>query len=144
MKEKIVKAPEGQRINVLGDNQVLKLTGKDTNGQFAVIIQNLPPGAGVPKHVHSNDDEHFHLLEGEVHFEVGNDEYTLKAGDMIFLPRHIPHSLRVLGHTTAVVRLTVVPAGAEDMFMELDKLPEGPPDFEKVSEICGRYGVAFI
>jgi len=144
MKQKIVKTTEGQRINVLGDNQVLKLTGKDTDGQFAVIIQNLPPGIGVPKHIHSNDDEHFHLLEGEIHFEVGNEEYTLKAGDMIFLPRHIPHSLRVVGDKTAVVRLTIVPAGAEEMFIELDKLPAGPPDMGTVTEICGRYGVSFV
>jgi quercetin dioxygenase-like cupin family protein len=144
MKEKIVKAAEGQRINVLGDNQVIKLTGKESNGQLAVIIQNLPPGVAVPKHVHTNDDEHFHLLEGEVHFEVGTDEYTLKAGDMIFLPRHIPHSLRVVGDKAAVVRLSIIPAGAEEMFMELDKLPDGPPDFAKVAGICGRYGVSFV
>ena len=144
MKEVVLKATEGQQINVLGDNQVIKLTGKETNGQFAVIMQHLPPGAGVPKHVHSNGDEHFHILEGEVHFEVGNDDYTLKAGDMIFLPRGVPHSVHVTGDQTAVIRLTAVPAGAEDMFMELDKLPAGPPDFARVSEICGRYGISFL
>jgi quercetin dioxygenase-like cupin family protein len=144
IREKIVKEAEGQRINVLGDNQVIKLTGKESNGRLAVIIQNLPPGVAVPKHVHANDDEHFHLLEGEVHFEVGTDEYILKAGDMIFLPRHIPHSLHVVGDKTAVVRLSIVPAGAEEMFIELDKLPDGPPDFANVAEICGRYGVSFV
>ncbi len=144
MKQKVVTATEGKWINVLGDNQVIKLTGKDTNGQLTVIIQNLPPGVGVPKHVHANDDEHFHLLEGEVHFEVGDEEHILKAGDMIFLPRDIPHSLKVVGDKTAVVHLSIVPSGAEDMFIELDQLPEGPPDFPKVAEICGRYGVSFV
>jgi len=38
----------------------------------------------------------------------------------------------------------VFPAGIEDMFEELGALPPGPPDFPKVAEICGRYGVKFV
>lgn len=144
MKEKVVKSTEGQQINVLTGSQIIKLTGKETNGQFASIIQNLPPGTGVPRHIHNSNDEHFHILAGEVHFEFGDDESTLKAGDMIFLPRNIPHSIRSVGDQTAVIALTVTPAGAENMFMELSELPAGAPNFEKVSEICGKYGISFL
>jgi len=35
------------------------------------------------------------------------------------------------------------PAGIEFMFTELAELPEGPPDFEKVAEICGKHGISF-
>jgi len=30
------------------------------------------------------------------------------------------------------------------MFKELVKLPAGPPDFEKVSEIAAKYGISFV
>lgn len=141
---KTVRAAEGQRMNVLGDNQVLKYTGQDTGGQIAVIIQNLAPGIEVPMHVHDNEDEHFHLLEGEVLFEVENSRLTLKPGDMIFLPRHIPHSFKVAGQVTARVRLSIVPAGLENMFAELGQLPPGPPDPAEVAGICKKYGVSFV
>ncbi len=36
------------------------------------------------------------------------------------------------------------PAGIEFMFKELSELPEGPPDFPKVAEICGRHGITLV
>jgi hypothetical protein len=39
---------------------------------------------------------------------------------------------------------TAFPAGIEYMFKELAKLPDGPPNFEKVSEICEKYGISFV
>ena len=30
------------------------------------------------------------------------------------------------------------------MFFELAKIPDSPPDFEKVSEICGKHGISFV
>lgn len=144
MKEKLVKANEGVAINVLGDNQLVKLTAEDSNGQLTVIMQHLPAGIEIPAHVHTNEDEHFHLIEGEVQFTLSEKVYNLVAGDMIFLPRNIPHAIKVTGNDAAIVRLSIIPAGLEKMFGELDQLSAGPPDLERVSEICGRYGVTFV
>ena len=81
---KIVKQNEGLVLNVLGDNQTIKLTGKDTNGQFTLIEQNNPPGVGIPPHVHENEDEVFQVLEGSVEMRIGDSATTLNAGDVIF------------------------------------------------------------
>ena len=143
-KQKVVRDTEGKPVNVLGDHQVLKLTAGDTNGQFTAIVQNNPPNTRIPKHVHANEDEVFHLLEGEMEFEVGTQTVTLKAGDLIFLPRGVPHSFKVVGSANAKTHLTVFPAGIEKMFEELSQLPAGPPDLPTVARICGRYGVQFV
>ena len=76
-------------------------------------------------------------------FNVGGKKSLLKKGDMIFLPRGIPHSWKVVGTTNAKTYLDIFSAGLENMFEELNQLPSGPPDFSKVAEICGRYGVVF-
>lgn len=144
MKDKITRVGEGQILNVLGDHQLVKLTSEESNGALAVIIQHMEPGLEVPRHVHVMEDEHFHLLEGDVQFEVDDKIVDLTAGDMIFLPRGIPHAIRVMGFDTAVVRLTITPGGLEKMFMELNGLPDGPPDMTKVVEICENYGVSFV
>ena len=144
LKPKIVRNGEGKIINVIGDIQTFKLTGKDTNGLFTLIEEENEPGTGIPPHVHENEDEVFKVIEGEMELTVGDKTTILKAGDLAFGPRGIPHSWKIIGDSKAKVILSVFPAGIEDMFEELGELPPGPPDFPKVAEICGRYGIKFI
>ncbi|NND52341.1 MAG: quercetin 2,3-dioxygenase [Flavobacteriaceae bacterium] len=144
LKPKIVRHDEGKTINVIGDRQTFKLTGKDTNGLFTLIEEENDPGIGIPPHVHENEDEVFKVLEGEMELTVGDTTTVLKAGDLAFGPRGVPHSWKIIGDKKAKVILSVFPAGIEDMFEELGQLPAGPPDFPKVAEICGRYGIRFI
>lgn len=75
---------------------------------------------------------------------MGDTTTVLKAGDLAFGPRGIPHSWKIIGDKKAKVILSVFPSGIENMFEELGNLPPGPPNFAIVSEICGRYGVKFI
>ncbi len=144
MNPKIVKNHEGYKLNVMGDNQVIKLSAKDTNGQFTLIEQNNNPEIGIPPHVHENEDEVFQVLEGQVEMSVGDKMTTLNAGDLIFCPKGVPHSWKVVGKEKARAILSIFPAGLEGMFEELSKLPEGPPDLEKVGEICGKYKLRFV
>ncbi len=144
MDSKIVKNEAGRKLNVLGDNQIIKLSAKDTNGQFSLIEQNNNPGTGIPPHVHQNEDEVFHVLSGQVDMTIGEEMTTLNSGDLIFCPRGIPHSFKVVGDQKAKVMLSIFPAGLENMFEELAKLPEGPPDLEKVGKICGKYNINFL
>ena len=143
-KPKIVKDSEGQVLNVIGDNQNIKLTGKDTNRQFTLIEQHNKPGVGIPPHVHENEDEVFQVLEGQVEMMVGGKIATLNAGDLIFCPKGVPHSWKVIGDQNARAMLSIFPAGLENMFEELAQLPAGPPDLKKVGEICGKYKLRFV
>ncbi|NNE28700.1 MAG: quercetin 2,3-dioxygenase [Saprospiraceae bacterium] len=144
MRPKIVRASEGKVFNVLGDMQTFKLTGKDTHGQFTLIEEENEPGTMIPPHIHTREDEIFKVLEGEMELTVGDQTTILKAGDLAFGPRGVPHSWKIVGDKKAKVILSVFPAGIEHMFEEIGGLPPGPPDLEKVSEICGRYGITFL
>ncbi len=141
---KIVKKGEGKKLNVIGDRMTVKLTGEDTGGKYALVEQYNDPGVGLPPHVHANEDEVFKLLEGEVEFWLGEKSKVLKAGDMIYCPKGIPHTWKVVGNQKAKVDLGFFPAGMEKMFDELAALPAGPPDLEKVEQICARFGVSFV
>ena len=140
----IVKNEDGEKQVVLGDHQTVKLSGKDTNDQFTLIEQYNEPGMEIPLHVHQNEDEIFHVLEGELEIQVGSEVKRLKAGDLGFCPRGIPHSWKVVGTDKAKVLLSVFPSGIELMFKEFTKLPPGPPDFSKVAEICAKYNIKFV
>ncbi|GAB3290558.1 cupin domain-containing protein [Hymenobacter tenuis] len=141
---KILEAEAGVQLVVIGDHQRILLTGKDTNQQFTLVEQLNQPGTGVPRHVHSREDEVFHVQEGEVEFEVDGNVQVLQAGELAYVPRGVPHSFKVVGHAPARVLLSIFPAGIEDMFQELAQLPPGPPEFAQVAEICARYGIHFL
>lgn len=141
---KIITAEQGLHQNILGDIQTIKLSGKDTAGKFTIFENNNPPGVGIPLHVHTNEDEVFRILEGEMEFIVEGNTNLLKAGDTIFLPRKIPHSFRVVGKQNAKAIVTIIPSGIEEMFIQLNQLPAGPPDMGKVLDICGSFGITFL
>jgi len=143
-KPKIVKENEGHQLNVLGDHQNIRLTGADTNGQFTLIEQFNEPGVGIPPHVHENEDEVFQVLAGQVEMSVADKTTTLQAGDLIFCPKGVPHSWKVIGNEKARAMLSIFPAGLEGMFQELADLPPGPPDMETVIGICGKYNLSFV
>jgi len=144
MEPKILRTGEGTNQIVLGDHQVVKLSGKDTDGQFTLIEQYNDPGMEIPMHVHDNEDEIFHVISGKLQVSVGDETKILKAGDMVFCPRGIPHSWKVVGNEKGKVILSIFPSGLEVMFHELSELPAGPPDFEKVAKICSKYNIQFV
>lgn len=130
-------------LNVLGDQQTIKYTGKDTGGVFMQMEGYNEPGMGIPLHSHENEDEIFHVLEGEMEFVVDGASRVLKAGDMLFAPRRIPHTWKVVGEQKARVVVTAIPSGIESMFEELHQLTAQGPTPEKAAAICERYGITF-
>jgi len=144
MRARVMHPGDGQYINVIGDHQYIKLTGEDTGGAYTLIEQVNSPGAGVPLHVHENEDETFHVTQGEVEFTLDGKPLAASAGTTVYLPRRVPHAFKVVGQTEARVLVLLSPSGLERMFRELSQLPPGPPDMAKVVGICARYGVRFL
>lgn len=143
-KQVIKRAAEGHVLNVLGDNQNIKLTGKDTDGQYTLIEQHNAPGVGIPPHVHENEDEVFQVLEGQVEMRIEDQVTVLNPGDLIYCPKGIPHSWKVVGEKKAKALLNIFPSGLENMFEELAQLPPGPPEMEQIAKICGKYKLRFV
>ena len=143
-KPKIVRNDEGAVLNVIGDIQTHKITGEDTNNQIVEWVNEVDPGVGIPPHIHTREDEIFRVLKGQVEIMVGGKTTVLEAGDVAFAPKNVVHSWKIVGTEKASMSTSAFPAGIEVMFGELGELPPGPPDFEKVAEICGRFGIRFV
>ncbi len=52
------------------------------------------PGASYPKHRHEHD-ECIWVLKGEITFRIGEQDFTLKPGDRLYLPARLPHTAKV-------------------------------------------------
>ena len=144
LEKKIIRNESGKVFDIFGNKQVHKLVGADTNNQFFEWIDYLKPGAGIPMHTHTKEDEIFRVQTGTVEFTIGETSSILQKGDIAFAPKNIPHAWRVLGDRDAQMLVSVYPAGMEFMFEKLDALPKGKPDLEKVASISAEYGIHFI
>jgi quercetin dioxygenase-like cupin family protein len=141
---KIVKNGEGEVLNVLGDIQTHKLIGNETDNQIVEWVDDVDPGVGIPPHIHTKEDEIFRVIKGQIEIMVDGKTTVLEEGDTAFAPKNVAHSWTVVGTEKAKMITSAFPAGIEQMFRQLADLPPGPPDFEKVAQICGNHGIAFV
>lgn len=144
---------EGRTIAVVGDVYRFLVTGKETNGQYAMWEAIVPPGGGPPPHVHSREEEGFYILEGEVTFQIGEKQVLAVAGMFANMPAGTPHSFKNVSGKPAKMIISVAPAGLEEMFFEFGvALPEGattalppaPAEIEKLLLIAPRYGIDIL
>lgn len=131
---------KGVNSNILD----VKVSGKDTNRDLAVFEQtSLSPKRGTPLHVHPNQDEIFHVREGEYQFLVGDEKFQLKVGDSIFLPRNVPHAWAQVSETG---RMTVIlqPAGKlEEFFVTMAALKREPSP-EEIARIFADHDMKVV
>jgi quercetin dioxygenase-like cupin family protein len=125
----------------LGVPMTIHLSGSQTGGEFALIEAVMPPGGDGGLHIHTREDESIHLLEGELHVTIGQENFVLKAGQSYFAPRNIPHRLRNRSNIAARALLINTP-GTFDEFVQKAGIPPadaaasaGPPDPESVQQI---------
>ncbi len=111
-------------LTVLGVVHRVLLDGKQTHGALSIVELIVPPGEGIPRHVHHREEETFHVVEGELEVWCGGHTTRLRAGDTFFAPRGIPHSTTACGTAAARITLTLTPAGFERFFREASSLEE--------------------
>ena len=65
-----------------------------------------------PPHLHKGEDESFYILEGEFDFHVGDKKFTAGPGELVVLPKNIPHYFNLITDTAKAL-LLISPAGFE-------------------------------
>lgn len=118
----IVEKGAGAIVSVVGDTYRMAITGKQTNGDFALIDMLVPPGGGPGPHAHPAFHETFYVQQGEVQINSEEGTYIAKEGTVIHIPKGgMVHSFK--NNTDKLTRLLciVVPAGLEEFFMEFGK-----------------------
>ncbi len=73
----------------------IQVSGEETAGRYSVIEILGPEGDMPPLHVHHEEDEVFHVLEGDVTLFSPGREVRLAAGDTFRAPQGVPHTYRV-------------------------------------------------
>jgi quercetin dioxygenase-like cupin family protein len=107
------------------------LRGEQSGGAVSVIESGSLPGFGGPPLHHHDFDETFYVIEGELTFQLGDELFRAKAGDIAFAPRGVPHTYANLRSPTTSHLIICTPAGFERYFarMAAERRGEEPPEW---------------
>ena len=130
----------------------IKARAEDTGGALGVLEGSFyHEGYGPPLHVHSREDEVMYVLEGQIRFRLGDDEFLAGPGTWVWQPRGVPHSFRVESEGARAL-IIFTPGGGERMFEE-GGVPAGesaePPqqqeyDLEAALALSKRFGFEVV
>jgi mannose-6-phosphate isomerase-like protein (cupin superfamily) len=139
----VVEAEGGERLHFGDVEVVIKVSGDKTGGAFALFEESDP--VDTPLHVHEREDELFYVIEGEHIFQVGDEEFRIGPGGLVFAPRGVPHAQRRAVPRTGRVLVLTAPAGLEGFFRELAEADRagqiGPEAYARASK---RYAVTWL
>lgn len=131
------------------------ISPEQSGGAFAMIEMVLPKGVEPPLHMHAHEDESFYILEGKMHFQIGDVSTEAGAGAAAFAPRMVPHSFKIVSDQARFITL-ITPGKLWEFFMEFSTPtvgepivtpPQGPPPPEVIERLAQRmssvYGITF-
>ena len=140
-----VSAAAGEVLSFMGMDLVWKITSAMSRGAYVAFVQIGPPGTGVPMHIHHRDEENAFIIDGELVFQVADEKFKARKGDILNLPRGTPHGFRITGDASARILFTVdlsPDSDYEAMFAGLVGLV--PSDFDRIKAVCGANNVEFL
>ncbi|TIQ33368.1 MAG: cupin domain-containing protein [Mesorhizobium sp.] len=115
-----------------------------SGGIVGVFESTVPSRGGPPVHVHHNEDEVIHVIEGEYDFWLDGQVMAVRPGASIFLPRGVPHTFRVVSAGPGRNLTILTPGGLEEFFVEAAARELRIPDqIAEVAELAGCYGIEF-
>jgi quercetin dioxygenase-like cupin family protein len=133
-----------------GSLMTIKARAEDTGGALGLVEGRFYEGFGPPLHVHSREDEAFYVMEGEILFRQGEEEFVAGPGTWVWSPRGIPHAFKVESESARALVL-VTPGGLERMFEESGvpvsdsaDPPEHAYDPEAAVAISKRFGFEVV
>lgn len=128
---------EGIEWNILGQRYFPK---SDCDSSFS-FEANSEPGQFVPVHVHPTQDEFILVQEGQLELKLDGVWHTARAGDLVRMPRGVPHGYFNKSDKPARALFWVSPAGKlRDLFEELHNMSDIPAAIEA----SARHDVDFL
>jgi quercetin dioxygenase-like cupin family protein len=130
-------------FNFHGAKFTIKVLTSETNGIYTILDVIHPPNLGPALHTHPKGSETFYIVEGDYEFILDGKSVTGKLGDVIFVPKDVPHRFVVGckgGHD-----LVISPPELEFYFFKVSELlDKGKVSYETESSIGKQYGQVFL
>lgn len=121
-----IESGQGENYNYSQDHCFVKVSSRDTNGEFCLIEDSIKPGFHLKRHHHKIMTEVFYMLQGEMELIFDDETILLQAGDTVSVPPNVWHEAKC-GEGGKM--LTIFKNGQFDLYLEkLSKMSD--KDFE--------------
>jgi quercetin dioxygenase-like cupin family protein len=142
----IIRPGDGARVH--GMDMAHKVDAHRLGGRLLVMESQVAPGALLPPHTHTREDECSYVISGRLVFEVGEEVVTAEAGSYVIKPRGVSHAFWNAGSEPARVMELHVPASFASYYDEVgaifaDSAMSEHERREALEAHHARYGVTF-
>jgi mannose-6-phosphate isomerase-like protein (cupin superfamily) len=128
-----------------------KTSAEETAGVYSLCETFEPAGWSAALHRHPSYDETHIVCEGRYECQLGEERLELGPGEMMFVPRGTPHSIRCLGPEAGRELIISTPGGIFEAFIHeaATALSQGPgsPGFGPATDfraIAAKFGIEFL
>ena len=119
---------------------------KAVGATMSMLVSEVSPGAGIPVHLHRNEDELIFIHTGSGVVTLGDRQVPSSAGAVLYAPRNVWHGIQNTGADVLTWCATWSPPGFEQYFRETGVPPgfagSGPTP-EQIAESARKYGMVF-
>ena len=138
----VIDPGAGERIELGPAVITIKVPSEQTGGVLAVVEYDVPAGfSGPPPHIHPSFDEVFQVLDGELHFRLGEEVIRGVQGTVVYVPGDQPHTFSNPSDQPATMVFTLSPGGFEGFFREMAAVAGGAmPAPEVAAQLGEKYG----
>lgn len=110
----------------------------------SVFEEDVPQGAGPPRHIHHKESELFAIRSGRVLFEAAGQQFEATTGDTVFVPAGTVHAFKGLAAEGSVLLITLTPGGGDAFFRQVEAEGLSPAsDMARISEIAAANDLEF-
>ena len=93
--------------------------GDPPGAEMTVGLAVFDAGKSNVEHIHPNCEEIVYVLDGAVEHTLGDQRTMLHAGDLIVVPRNVPH--RLMNTTESPVRAYIVFSSPDRQFVPIER-----------------------
>ena len=88
---------EANNVAAGQDTIIQVLISAQEGPNFAMRKFSMKPGGGMPLHTNTVEHEQY-VLGGRARIGIGEQEYEVQQGDVVFIPEGIPHFYENIGN----------------------------------------------
>ena len=133
-------------LQILASTVKNHVTCEESGGEYYVFEITLPPGEGIPPHIHTLENEVICVLEGELDLVFDGERHSIGVGAVKHFPIGIMHGFFNVSDKQARALVYVSPGTSfEKFFLGLDALSREPEvNMEAIAKHASDFGMTFV
>ena len=121
----VLEATDGERMFNSSGEVVVKVDPNRSANDLSLGTQLVPPGVGIPRHVHACWDEVIYVLGGGGIVSLNDEQVPLQKGATIFVPTGVWHGFEN-PDTELFILWLALSAGQAQFFRAISSRPGEP------------------